>query len=111
MRLSKPLSHVELWQKFVYSLIKYLKNYNNNLVWVFWGQKAKLIKEECEINDELSVVSSHPSPFSAKFGAKPFLGSRPFSKINNLLIKVGKEPVDALSRKIFTYFYFFLLNR
>jgi len=94
VRLREPLSHLELWQKFIYSLIKYLKNYNNNLIWVFWGKKAKLIKEECEISDEFSLVSPHPSPFSAKYG---FFGSRPFSKINNLLIRSGKDPINWLA--------------
>lgn len=94
VRLREPLSHLELWQEFIYSLIKYLKDYNNNLIWVFWGKKAKLIKEECEINDEVSLVSPHPSPFSAKFG---FFGSRPFSKINNLLINSGRDPVNWLA--------------
>jgi len=35
VRLREPLSHLELWQEFIYSLIKYLKDYNNNLIWVF----------------------------------------------------------------------------
>jgi len=53
-----------------------------------------LIKEECEISDEFSLVSPHPSPFSAKYG---FFGSRPFSKINNLLIRSGKDPINWLA--------------
>ena len=102
VQLSKPLSHVELWQEFIYSLIKYLdlENYHSNLVWVFWGKKAKLIKEECEIDDKLSITSTHPSPFSANktFSSlqTAFFGSRPFSKINELLISVGKEPINWL---------------
>jgi uracil-DNA glycosylase len=98
VQLSKPLSHLELWKEFIYSLIKFLKNHNKNLVWVFWGTKAKLIKEECEIGDELSVISTHPSPFSANkvFSRSQtrFFGSRPFSKINSLLTSLGKEPIN-----------------
>lgn len=100
VQLSKPLSHVELWQKFIYSLIKYLENYDSNLVWVLWGKKAKLIKEECGIDDKLSIISTHPSPFSANktFSSlqTSFFGSRPFSKINDLLISIGKEPINWL---------------
>ncbi|CAJ0768533.1 23015_t:CDS:2, partial [Entrophospora sp. SA101] len=47
----------------------------------FWGKKAKLIKEEYEIGDEFSLTSTHPSPFSAKYG---FFGSKPFSKLCQL---------------------------
>ena len=39
-------------------------------------------------------MSAHPSPFSAEHG---FFGSRPFSKINNLLISLKKEPINWLS--------------
>ena len=90
----EPLSHMELWKEFTYSLIKYLNNYNQKLIWIFWGKKAKLIKEECQITDTFSLVSTHPSPFSAKFG---FFGSKPFSKTNELLINIGKEPVNWLA--------------
>ena len=81
VREGQALSHVNLWKEFIYSLINYLKNYNKNLVWVFWGQKAKKIQEECQININYSLISPHPSPFSAEHG---FFGSRPFSKINIL---------------------------
>jgi len=40
------------------------------------------------------LISVHPSPYSAEYG---FFGSRPFSKINNLLAGLRKEPVDWLS--------------
>jgi len=94
VREGQALSHVILWKEFIYSLIYYLKNYNKSLIWVFWGQKAKKIQEECQININYSLISSHPSPFSAEHG---FFGSRPFSKINNLLISLKKEPINWLS--------------
>ena len=61
------------------------------MIWVFWGQKAKKIKNDCGIPDKCSIVSSHPSPFSANYG---FIGSKPFSKINKLLLAIGKKPID-----------------
>ncbi|RHZ36978.1 uracil-DNA glycosylase [endosymbiont GvMRE of Glomus versiforme] len=98
VQASKPLSHMELWKEFTYSSIKYLNDYNPEFVWVFWGKKAELIKDECQIADKLSIISTHPSPFSANFNVKhKFFGSKPFSKVNNLLIEVGKEPVNWLS--------------
>ncbi|HEY0643048.1 MAG TPA: uracil-DNA glycosylase, partial [Nocardioides sp.] len=38
-----------------------------------------------------SVESAHPSPLSARRG---FFGSRPFSRVNQLLEEQDGEPVD-----------------
>ena len=43
------------------------------------------------------IVSSHPSPLSANKGFKEFpkfLGSNPFSKINEILNKKGGESIN-----------------
>jgi len=37
------------------------------------------------------IQSAHPSPLSARNG---FFDSKPFSRANNFLVKIGKEPVD-----------------
>ncbi len=37
------------------------------------------------------VASAHPSPLSARRG---FFGSRPFSRVNELLVAQGADPVD-----------------
>ena len=90
---SQPLSHVKWWEEFIFSLLTYLKDYNKKLIWVFWGQKARKIGEECQISTDYSLISAHPSPYSAE----RFFGSRPFSKVNKLLSEMGKEPVNWLS--------------
>ena len=77
---------------FIFSLLTYLKDYNKKLIWVFWGQKARKIGEECQISTDYSLISAHPSPYSAE----RFFGSRPFSKVNKLLSEMGKEPVNWL---------------
>ena len=38
-----------------------------------------------------SVESPHPSPLSASRG---FFGSRPFSRVNQLLVERGGQPID-----------------
>jgi uracil-DNA glycosylase len=37
------------------------------------------------------VESAHPSPMSADRG---FFGSRPFSRVNALLVEQGADPID-----------------
>ena len=90
----QALSHANLWSEFTYSLINYLRNQDKKLVWVFWGQKARKIKEDCQISNDYSLISPHPSPYSAEYG---FFGSRPFSKINNLLSELKRETINWLS--------------
>lgn len=79
----------------------YLKNYAEKLIWVFWGQKAKEIGEECEISKSYSLFSTHPSPYSAKGKDKNqkgyFIGSRVFSEINRSLLELKKEPINWLT--------------
>lgn len=59
------------------------------LVAVLWGRDAAGVTP---LLDGCPTVSSaHPSPLSASRG---FFGSRPFSKVNELLLEQGAEPVD-----------------
>ena len=101
VRENQALSHMSLWKEFIYSLITYLKNYEEKLIWIFWGQKAKEIGKECEINKNYSLFSTHPSPYSAEGKEKNqkgyFIGSRVFSGINRLLSELKKEPINWLS--------------
>jgi len=92
VRNNQPLSHSLLWKDFIFNLINYLDK-NKKIIWIFWGQKAKEIKEKHKIESNRSIVSSHPSPFSAKYG---FFGSKPFSKTNEIFIKLKIKPVNWL---------------
>jgi uracil-DNA glycosylase len=98
VRERQALSHMKLWEEFIYSLLDYLNNLNQKIIWVFWGKKAQEIGEKCGISKKNTsnylVTSSHPSPYSAEHG---FFGSRPFSKTNQLLSEAGQEPINWLS--------------
>ena len=58
-----------------------------DVIFVLWGKHAQLKKK---ILNHTIIESSHPSPLSAYRG---FFGSKPFSTINDLLKKIGKEPI------------------
>jgi len=96
VRNGQALSHMKMWEEFIYSLLIWLNNYNQQIIWVFWGQKARKIGEQGGISSVNNYVltSAHPSPYSAEYG---FFGSRPFSKVNKLLSELKKEPVNWLS--------------
>lgn len=56
---------------------------------VLWGRDAQSLTPA--LGPVPTVASAHPSPLSARRG---FFGSRPFSRIDALLVEQGGEPVD-----------------
>ncbi|WP_330684034.1 uracil-DNA glycosylase family protein [Petrocella sp. FN5] len=92
VRAGAPSSHKHLgWERFTDRVIEVLNEREEGMVFVLWGNHA--IKKEALITNPIHRIlkSPHPSPFSARKG---FFGSRPFSNINNHLIKMGYEAVD-----------------
>lgn len=59
------------------------------LVAVLWGRDARNLAPL--LIDVPLVESAHPSPMSADRG---FFGSKPFSRVNDLLEEIGGGPVD-----------------
>jgi uracil-DNA glycosylase len=76
-----PLAHSKIgWDKFVLDSIKEI-NKKNNIIFLLWGGEAKKFKKY--ISDKNFIIeSAHPSPLSCYRG---FWGSKPFSKINDIL--------------------------
>jgi uracil-DNA glycosylase len=56
---------------------------------ILWGRDAQSLKPM--LGDVPWVESAHPSPLSASRG---FFGSRPFSRVNRMLVEQGGAPVD-----------------
>lgn len=56
---------------------------------ILWGRDAATLKPH--LGPIPWVESAHPSPLSAHRG---FFGSRPFSRVNQLLVERGGSPVD-----------------
>lgn len=99
----KPLSHANLGSdKIVKSIIKQLISDNKDILIVAWGAYAINFANDCISDvdgyDRANLIcSTHPSPMSARRDsgyAKAFIGSRPFSRINNRLIELGKDPIN-----------------
>lgn len=63
------------------------------LIFVCWGNHAHALVAPLEAAGAQIVRSNHPSPLSARRGPRPFIGSRPFSAVNNLLIAAGDTPI------------------
>jgi len=59
------------------------------LVAILWGRDAQNLAPM--LGDTPVVASPHPSPLSASGG---FFGSRPFSRVNDLLSRHGAPSID-----------------
>ena len=85
----KPLSHKDKgWEIFTDTIIKKLNEREDPVIFVLWGSFARSKKEFITNKQHYIIESAHPSPLSASRG---FMGSKPFSKINNYLSKRNKK--------------------
>ncbi len=86
----EPNSHQgKGWEPVTEQAIRALAARGGPLVALLWGRNARQLKPL--LGDVPAVESAHPSPLSARNG---FFGSRPFSRVNELLVAQGAEPVD-----------------
>ena len=80
------------WKNFTINLLNYINKYNNNLIYLCWGNNAKkLIQNLVNINYDNIITNVHPSPLSSYKG---FFNSKPFSKINQKLLNLKIEPIS-----------------
>jgi uracil-DNA glycosylase len=79
------------WQTFTDNVIRILNEQNQPIVFLLWGKQAEKKKELISNPNHLVLLTSHPSPFSARRG---FLGSNHFKMANEFLRKNEKEEID-----------------
>ncbi|MEO1639139.1 MAG: uracil-DNA glycosylase [Pseudomonadota bacterium] len=84
----KPGAHARMgWAKLVQQVLARLNT--TPRAFLLWGKPAQGYAKPLAPH-HLILNSSHPSPLSAHRG---FFGSRPFSKVNQWLMKRGEEPI------------------
>lgn len=79
------------WQTFTDRVIEILNQQNQPIVFLLWGKQAEKKKELITNPNHLVLVTSHPSPFSARRG---FLGSNHFKQANEFLKKNNVEEIN-----------------
>ncbi|MCZ2524903.1 uracil-DNA glycosylase [Streptomyces sp. NPDC059506] len=77
------------WEEVTEQAVRALADRGKPLVAVLWGRNARNLRPLLQAFP--AVESAHPSPMSADRG---FFGSRPFSRVNDLLARQGADPVD-----------------
>lgn len=92
VRAGEANSHKSIgWEIFTDKIISLINEKEDPVVFLLWGNNAIKKKNLITNKRHLILTSVHPSPLSASRG---FLGSKPFSKINNFLISINKKPID-----------------
>ena len=90
VRPGAPASHRGRgWEQITECAIDALVARGGPLVAILWGRDAHSLKPK--LGSVPWVESVHPSPLSATRG---FFGSRPFTRVNRMLVEQGAEPID-----------------
>ena len=79
------------WQTFTDNVIEILNGQDQPIVFLLWGKQAEKKKELITNDSHLVLITSHPSPFSARRG---FLGCNHFKLANDYLKKNNKKEID-----------------
>jgi len=81
-------SHINLgWEDFTEKIIQRLAQ--RSVKAILWGNQAQKLRNYFPEKD--LIATAHPSPLSAYRG---FFGSKPFSRINRMLIVENKLPIN-----------------
>lgn len=92
VRENQPLSHKgKGWETFTDDVLKKLNERDDPIVFLLWGTPAKNKAQIITNPAHIKLTAAHPSPLSAHYG---FFGCKHFSKTNDLLLSMGKEPID-----------------
>ena len=88
----KPASHQNKgWEKFSDRIIEEINKKETPVVFMLWGNFAKSKQHLITNKKHLVLTSSHPSPFSVRYG---FDGCSHFSKANTFLKNNNMAPID-----------------
>ncbi len=88
---NSPASHSGVgWEKFTDAVIQTLNAKRKHIVYLLWGKYAKEKGASIDRNQNLVLMSGHPSPYSVSL----FFGNHHFSKCNEYLTEHGLTPID-----------------
>ncbi len=92
VRQGAPASHQgKGWETFTDEVIRCISQKKEKIVFVLWGTSARRKKSLIDVTKHTCIESVHPSPLSAYRG---FFGSKPFSRINQLLRQQGITEIN-----------------
>ena len=78
------------WERLTNRLIESLNELKHPVIFILWGKPAQDKEKLITNSNHVILKAPHPSPLSAYRG---FFGSKPFSKVNDILIQQGQTPI------------------
>ena len=87
----KPNSHQKQWTPYTDEIIKRISDEMEDIVFILWGNHAQDKIKLIDTQKHHILKGVHPSPLSASRG---FFGCKHFSKCNEILTSLGKDPID-----------------
>jgi uracil-DNA glycosylase len=97
VRAHEPNSHKgKGWEEFTDAVIRALNRRDKPVVFLLWGAYAQKKGKLIDAPPHVIITAAHPSPLSAN----KFFGSKPFSRVDLALEKLGETPVDWCIRDI-----------
>ena len=92
VRAHEPGSHQKKgWETFTDAVIQQISHKKENVVFLLWGKFAESKSTLIDEKKHIIFKAPHPSPLGAWRG---WFGSTHFSKTNNYLEQVGKQPIN-----------------
>ncbi|MCI0765330.1 uracil-DNA glycosylase [Bacillus sp. TL12] len=79
------------WEHFTDRVIELLNERDKPVIFILWGRHAQAKKKLITNENHHIIESVHPSPLSARRG---FFGSKPFSKVNDILSSMNGKEID-----------------
>jgi uracil-DNA glycosylase len=79
------------WEHFTDKVITQLNEREKPVIFILWGKPAQSKLKLIDEDKHKIIMSVHPSPLSARRG---FFGSKPFSKVNEMLKELGEQEID-----------------
>jgi uracil-DNA glycosylase len=90
VRAATPASHANKgWEYFTDAAIKALNAKGERVVFVLWGSYARKKAALVTAPHHVVIEGGHPSPMNPT----GFLGTRPFSAVNDALVQAGQAPL------------------
>lgn len=78
------------WEKLTNRLIESLNELKHPVIFILWGKPAQDKEKLITNSNHVILKAPHPSPLSAYRG---FFGSKPFSRVNDILMQQGQTPI------------------
>ena len=92
VRSGAPGSHAgKGWEEFTNTVISLLNEREKGIVFLLWGNYAKVKGQLVTGKQHYVLTAAHPSPLSCHNG---FFGCKHFSKTNEILESMGETPIE-----------------